>query len=199
MVVFAPLVFYVIKRYCFPALVLLSALYLCGIWPSELPVFWEGSLFYFSVGAAFSIHGKNMVELFWREKWFCGAAMLVFLVLAIYNFDGRSGGSYSQLYRLFAVVSFVNLVSFCVRNFNVEKILLLGKTSFFVFAAHAWLPLLLPRRILERSLGNWGFGILGKLFRYFALPFLCVLICLCLYYLLKKIAPRLLKVLIGAR
>ena len=123
---------------------------------------------------------------------------LFFLCLATY-YSGTVYHSYLvRIFVIFGIITAVNMTNRLVRHEKWKKILCrLFVTTFFVYAIHeiyiiGWLKGGLYRTTLIDS--GWGM-LLG----YFLIPCICMVICLSLYFILQKIAPRLLSVLSGGR
>lgn len=100
-------------------------------------------------------------------------------------------------YIIAGVVAIVNLASTLLQKDMVRLHPFLSQASFFIYASHTLL-------ILGKANGIMGKLIPAELsallaVRYLLTPCLAVAACLCLYALLRRYAPGLLKVLMGNR
>lgn len=151
-------------------------------------------------GAWFRMEGRNILADFQRVRWPALVIMLstwILLTLAYRNHPVLYGIS-SSLYILSGIVIVFLLVSRGLNSGRIRVRPFLAQSSFFIFAAHNililhdfshWLVLhLLPFQ------GEWM-----ECIDLFLRPTIAVIICLGLFYLLKRFTPKTLAVLTGGR
>lgn len=193
-----PLIYYFLKHFRHWGVLLLAFTYVSGIWPS-CPGFTVTTFFFFSWGAYLSMNRLNLVTSF-RRYSAVSYVLSIGLLLITVAFDGRNTAEGMLVYPFYiiaGVVAVVNLASTLLQKDMVRLHPFLSQASFFIYASHTLL-------ILGKA-----DGIMGKLIptelpdllalRYLLTPCLAVAACLCLYALLRRYAPGLLKVLMGNR
>lgn len=198
-VIITPLVYGLLKQFKIYGLALLAVCYITGVWPN-IPGFSILAVFFFSLGAYFSIHQRNIVEDFSRFKWGVYILYPVLLVPMVF-FDGRNQGPVILVCPFFLIVSVLVVFNLCPSLLKKRvKIThpFLAKTSFFIYVAHGFLgvscaSLLLG--LLIPSNDNWMIQTL----RYLITPIVTIAICGLVYWGLSKVGPRTLGILTGSR
>ena len=179
------------------ALFALGALWFC--WQGkQIPGLSTTAIFFFCAGAYFSIHKRNFAEDFSK---IAVPAIIVYTLLLTADVLTKTVPANWFIHRAQICIAIVAITAWAYRGICAGKLranAFLAEASFFVFAAH-----------------NAGFfkSPYSKLLDYFYVPasnaelivmfFLKtafeVCACLAAFWLLKKIAPRLLSLLIGGR
>lgn len=195
MVLFAPLIWKMLKSTRYYALAALCAIYLFFIgFPFVLvsPI----ALFFFSFGASFSISGKDFLEVF-RSIRFLSYSLSVILLALSFIIEGPVWGE--LITRMFVVVSVValfNLVS-DLYDKGQRPAKLLTDSSFFIYASHTVLITEISNFILWRALPIMAEWML--VLKVFLRPAVTVGLCLLLFVIMKKICPKTLSLLTGGR
>ncbi|MDE7455588.1 MAG: acyltransferase [Prevotella sp.] len=154
-------------------------------------------LFFFSLGAFYSIFKENIVLSFRKLKY----ASLIYIPIAIADICTRGLTCNEYIGKagiLVGIVAAVVLVSYLLEFGKVKVSARLANSSFFVFAFH---------RIFMEDVGRFAFTMLhipennpyAMLALYFAVPIFTILVCLALYVLLKRYAPKVCSLLTGGR
>lgn len=154
-------------------------------------------LFFFSLGAYYSIFKENIVLSFRKFKY----APLVYIPFAVADICTRGLACNEYIGNvgiLVGVVVAVVLVSYLLEFGKVKVSASLANSSFFIFAFH---------RIFIDDVGKFAFTMLhipennpyAMLALYLAVPILTILVCLALYMLLKRYAPKVCSLLTGGR
>lgn len=199
-ILLSPVIYFSIKRFK-GYFVLLTGLLYCSY--IALPFFSATImivLFFFSFGACFSIKGKDFTDALWRYKY----VLLVFSIIAIPTLSwlgSISGGTAAHWLYHFVIIaetlSFLVIASALCHNkrlYNFNKNL--APTTFFIYAFHIF--------ILGYCIGGvnkilnceiWYMQIMA----YFISPFLCIILCIIIYSLLKQCCPKVLGMLTGER
>lgn len=203
MAILSPLVYQVVKRGKVVALVILGILSYSNIWfviPGVSTALFIRAIFYFSLGAYFSIHGKNLVSSFQKGAALWMTLALILMCISVY-FDGNVLTKYFKpLFVFFGVISAINITSYFVANgrFTINETL--SQASFFIYTAHGFLIQSFSKIVINRSidlfLPETAFSLTAK---YVLGAILTVIICLVIYLLAKKVAPKTLGLFTGNR
>jgi len=197
MIVLSPLIYFFLKYLKRYGIIILAVLYV-GSFDTNVPGLSLTAIFFFSLGAYFSIEKKDILYVFNKIKSPAYLLMICFLVLSLANNGQQYQEYFLRIFILTGVVSIFNLFSYLSERFAVMNLLQgFSSLSFFIYVVH------------EIYIINWLKGYFygltmyenggGKILIYFAIPFLCLAICAGLYYLLLKIAPKLLVFSLGGR
>lgn len=195
--VLTPLIYWLIRRFRFWPVVVLG---LCYIFDIFIPLhgFSAVCFFWFSLGAYLSIWKKDIVIVCQRFKYPAYVVTLLTLILLTWTW-GSNGASHfslcgeclrqlSSLYILSSIISAVNLAAYFVGKRRVRVNHWLAKTSFFIFALHIMvLECVWPRIVPWVGGDTWR-----KLISFPLVPLFVTAVCLGLYWLLERFAPRLL-------
>lgn len=194
MCVLAPVFYYFIKKGGKLAVVILLLLYVF------LPVSWAHlpgmsmtAVFFFNIGLYLRYNGIDLVG--GSNKIYqlvCVATAFVLLILVVLF---RNQG---YLYSLFIPVgTFCSFVLIGWAKPSVVKCLAkFSPTIFFVYAIHQTFVLAYMGKMVGRLLPD---SYVGDVLVYLTVPFITTAVCIVIYYLLKLVSPRLLRVLCGGR
>lgn len=189
-----PIIFYFIKYTRFYGLILIGVLYYTKFW-FYIPGFSIEAFFFFSLGAYFSIHQKN-ITLFSLKYYhlFFGISAITFVFILYFNTN-----QYSLFFFPLFIISTI-FSAMVVSAYYVQKGKLMSRffinSSFFIYMAHV--PLLT----------NGCIWILKNIFPitplflvllYFIGIVLVIFLCLTFYYLLNRFVPNLLNIFMGSR
>ena len=191
----SPLVYYYVRYTRHWGLLLLGLGYVSQV-PHSLGAISITSVFFFALGAYFSINGENMVEWMRRRSKLLGMIALALLPLAVY-FNGantRMGFILLPFFIIAAIPVLFRWGAQCVeRGWAMPR--MLSGSSFFIYALHSVLVLRLCIAI-SKTIVPWDTAW-AHLLRYFLLPALIVGCCLLCYALLQKFCPRILRLITG--
>lgn len=205
MVVLSPVIYWLVKKtkqwfvvltgliWFFSSIILPRGNYYIYIYTGTL----ASALFFFSWGAFYSIFKENIVLSFRKFRY----APVVYIPIAIVDALTKGLGCNEYIGKvgiLVGVVAAVVLVSYLLESNKVKVNSNLSNSSFFIFALHM---------IFIRDMGKLLFTTLhisgnnpyAMLALYFAVPILTILVCLALYMLLKRYAPKVCSLLTGGR
>ena len=193
----SPLVYYLVKYLKWYCIFILGFLFITKFW---FPIVFLNirTLFFFSLGAFFSVHGKNMiVELQKRKLFWFFSTLIAFSLLMYYNGTDKYG-YFADLFNITGSITTIIIASILVEHGRVSINSFLAKTSFFIFASHAGLSVLGFSKMSLNFIfvSNNAFILTMK---YFLVPVICVSVCVGLYYIAQKITPKLLGILTGSR
>lgn len=201
MVLVAPLVFWCIMKLKFVFILLLAILFCGNMWYPILGLS-IGAVFFFSLGAYFSLNGITFILSNRNKKCLLYVTTMVFLIITAY-YDGMNttlGGYIYPLYILLFVFAFLNIAELFVRysflsDFNKR----MKKHCFFVYAGHLGLSLVY---IVSTIMGIYisdNSGDFLLILRYITTFIIVTCICVLLSVITSKIMPRLYSILTGNR
>ena len=168
----SPIIWMIIKRLKMWSIVFFSIPYFCFI---GIPIigFGHSALFFFPMGAVFSICGKNISDF--TIKW----GKTCFVIFAI----------------LFLSKYILDINIFLKYERSATWIILLGEASFFIYVCHQ-LPIFLLLHPITETFNNIPGG---ETIAYFFSWGFRLTIVTGSFFILKKFCPKLLSVLVGGR
>lgn len=196
LVLLSPLIWKAIKvsRYYVVALFGICYLLIIGL---PFVLISPTALFFFSAGAAFTIGGKDFLNVFHRYKVLSFSASAIFLFLTFLITDSLWNGLVHRCFVLSNVVMIFNIVSDIYDAGRIHPNKLLTDSSFFIYAGHVVLITELSNFFLWRVLPittEWM-----AVLKVFLRPAVAVGICLLIFSIMRKICPKTLSVLTGGR
>lgn len=186
----SPLVYAVIKYMRIYAVIALCAAWFMGLTFSD-------TLFFFSLGAWFSINGVNIVEWTRRHcRMIMGFFAVTFVADNILLGNGIIGESVHNAMLISGVPAAMNVVAYLVENGKLRDMKFLVSATFFIYAAHY--PLmrfvrLLTIKLLDRS------SDVQMTTAYFLAIAVDLLIVVTAYWVMRRVAPRVLQIITGGR
>lgn len=197
MSVLTPL-FYLFFRYLkVYGVFILTILYLSA-WETNVAGLSMSAIMFFGIGAYMGIYKKNILEFCSKYRYTAAIAAFLFLCCATVC-NGKEIHIYIvRIYVLFGIITVFNLMNWLINRETWKKHLCsLSATVFFIYAAHEIYIINWTKGFFSRtSLAGSGGGLLLS---YMLIPFITLGICLGLYYMLNKVAPKALAVLVGGR
>lgn len=203
-VIFSPLLHWLIRHLRFLPILFFGLCYVCRVF---VPIhgFSATCFFFFSLGAFFSINGKNMVTSISRLRYPAYAIALVSMLILVWV-NGRKGDGVTTqpqwvhllyyAYVMSAVVAVVSIASWLLSAKKVRVIPWLARSSFFIFLSHI-MVLGLVGRFTHHFIAPDSWALMTV--EYLCRPLITTFLCLALYWFLERQAPRLLAVLTGGR
>ena len=196
-VVLAPIIFQYIKRMGIVGLSILYLAYVLNYW-IKFPGFSAEGLFFFAMGAYFSIHNIDFTAFFRNHVVISTIIALPFVIMMVLTYGDHDElwGYARRLFTLFGSASTIGIVAFLFERNLLKVKHLLSNSSFFVYAAHGTIVLPIIIFILGKILpANRIFLII----KYFSAPAITIAILVFCYYCLQKWMPRTISVLTGGR
>ena len=200
LVLLSPAVYYFVRYTKLLGVVVLGICYCTQLW-IYTPGFGIEAMFFFSLGAYFSIMGRNMIaEL--RKGWLVW--LLITLICAVISlYHGTSQGVrqlFVFLYTITGTITIINLASGGIESGWIKTggafVKFMFQTSFFIYVSHNILIMTkLPYIFVDFIFpSNSTFFLMVK---FLTMPIFCIGICVGLFYVAGKITPKLLKSLMG--
>lgn len=194
LVLLTPVIHYANKR---APLIFLMALYICWMldfWPVYTPA--VEPVMFFSAGAFL---GERKANIFALDKYGMVTTPIYVLILVFTSLFAQSQLS-PYLHRTGIILGMVSAMFISKQALKLplvkNKLLELSAMSFFVFAAHEPLQLII-RKLAYRVL--MPESMVSELALYFVIPTFIIVLLLEAYRVLEGIAPYLLKVVTGER
>lgn len=198
-VILTPLIYCLIKYLKIYAVAFLGVLWYLELWPAALQFHGLSSaaFFFFTLGAWFSVNGKNVIEEFAKIKYL---VFFIYPIIALTDLftKGMSYNVYiNHLGILFGLLFCFNLVSLNLNKGKWKVFKFLSVSSFFVFAIHdPWLLSQIKKLYFKVFLPDTDVQLTVA---YFIVPVFVVLFALGGYYLLKRYFPRFTQIITGGR
>jgi len=194
MSVLAPVLYLIFKELKWISLAALLIVYLSPLDP-QLP--YMNSIFYFGVGVWAATFKLDLSD-FCRKVRIPAAIIAIILLLVSTALVGTP--AHTAMLRLFVpfgIIAAWNICEKAIRNPKTKKILSqLSPSVFFIYAVHEIYLLGWTKGLCLRIFGD---SLAGTWIRYWIVPLAVLIICLCLYNLLKKTMPRALAFACGGR
>ena len=158
------------------------------------------SLFFFGAGAYMNMNQVNLPQLAWRYRylvWLVAIVLWIATTLSV-GYDAYGNPRFSLISPFFVLACSMAMMALAAvavkKGYHIPA--LLSNSTFFIFVAHALL-LEVSYNIFKFLLGNGN--VLMLILRYLLAAILPIVICVLLYWLLRKFAPRLCGFLTGQR
>jgi peptidoglycan/LPS O-acetylase OafA/YrhL len=194
LVVVSPFIYFLLKRFSLLLPALVFIFWISNRWPIYIP-YGEGLLF-FCVGAYIGIRSFNPFGL---DKYGKIIAIIYFVILMAdtltkgqpYNYPIHKTGI------VFGLVSVLYLTRFVVQRPAAKKVFLwLSATSFFVYAFHEPLLIIVRKLIYKFFAPSTNFEVLAG---YFLAPCLVISISIGIYLVLRHMLPKFTRIIVGGR
>lgn len=196
LVIMSPIIFWAIKKVRFVFIFILFIIWFFSM--GEIigfPGLCHQSLFFFPLGAYFSISKIDFVQLSQRLSW----APYIYIPFAItdtltiyesYNYWIHNVGI------IIGIIAIINIVSTQLYKNNIKTNQFLSNASFIVFALHNLILGKFTKIIMLTIQPQSPYAII---FIYFFVPLTIILLCLIIYKLLNKHLTSLAKIMTGGR
>lgn len=200
LVLITPIIYFFIRKFKLWTIIVLGICYITGIWPN-IHGFSITAVFFFSIGAYFSLYKRNMVNdlRLFRKHVFILYPLLTILMI-YFNSDFTTIGAYIYpFYIIIGVATIINMTTLLEEKGKLTTNSKLSDTTFFIYAFHNLIALNIVSRILEIPFPTTDYNWINISLNYILRPFLTITICLISYYIMKKYVPNILNILTGSR
>ena len=198
-VALTPVIYLLLRRFRRLALAALAACYVTGIWPYAHG-FSITAVFFFSMGAYLSIHGKDLVE--GMSKWCMPAyALYAPMTIALLCLNSRETWWGDHIYPFYIIVSVIvmfNLVAMLTAKGKGRWLAGMQGYTFFIYGGHAVFGLFVADA-LTRFIPGYETHWLGISVNYLLRPTIAILVCVYVQKFMRRWCPRLLAPLVGGR
>ena len=201
MVVLSPAFFWLIKKLRFFFILLLMAVYAFDIRVAWMSGTFTAAGLFFGCGAYFAIMKQDFTDVLW--KWRYAIVPLAVILMAMQTYTGSAMGNETSrmihpwlvIFQSFALILLASTLCKYPKLYGINK--KLAKTSFFIYALH---PFILGYVItIINKVMPMGDTWYVMTFSYLSAPLLCVGICIGIYWMLQKLIPEVLGVIVGER
>lgn len=196
-VLFSPIIYYLLKYCKVLGIIALGSLWLSGLW-QDVPGFGVTAFFFFSLGAWFSISQRDFTVDFSSMRW---TATLIYVALValdtwLWNSQVTDAPYVKKIGIIVGIVTVISWTAYGIKENRIQPNAFLAGSSFFVYAYHGmfisfvikcYAKLLFP-------IEEWML-----LVGYILIPLLTVGIGVCIYALLRKYFPTLTALITGGR
>ncbi len=196
LVLASPIIYYLIKKIKVIFILLMGAIYYFNLAKNlGVPEICHQSIFFFPLGAFFSINHLNFVEFAEKVKW----TLYAYPLLAIGD-TLTKGAAYNFWFNktgiMIGMVVTILIVSNLIKNNKIHTSKFLSNASFFVYAAHL-LFMTKYMKVLVMIIQPQSPYLV--LILYFFVPITTIIFCLGTYKLLYKISPTVARTVTGGR
>lgn len=196
LVLLAPAIWKALKATRYYAIAIFGILYLFNIGLPFVLVSPTG-LFFFSLGAAFSIAEQDFLNVFKKFRLVSYILYGVLLLLCFVISDMILNALVFRCFVMVGVVMIFNLATSCYDVAKIKPVNILTNSSFFVYAGHAVLITEISNYLLWHALPFVTEWIL--VLKVFLRPVVSVGICLFIFVTMRRFCPKLLGALTGGR
>ena len=208
MVVISPAIYWLIKKIKFVFIILLLAIYTFDIKCSLISGTLADASLFFSIGAYFAIKKQDFTEALW--KWRLLICPVAILLMIYQTYSGSAMGNETSrmihpwlvIFQSFALILLTSTLCQYPKLYGINK--KLARTSFFIYALHPFILSYVISAFNKMSIiGDKVFSMSDSwyilTFNYLASPFVCILLCIAIYWLLQKYFSSFLGVIVGER
>ena len=196
-VLFSPLVSWIIQSFKVTGVILLGILWCFGIW-FPITGFSITAFFFFSFGSWFAIHNRNFTIDFKPLRWTFTCLYILFVGVNTILWHNQVSG-FHFIQNIGIVIGLIAVVTWTAHGIQKGKLKcssLLAGSSFFIYAYHGmptallvkfWVKLMQPPTEVTMVLG------------YVLIPFIIVCLGIGIYILMLKYLPRFTGFITGGR
>ena len=156
---------------------------------------------FFGTGAYMKMNNINPLE--YTQRWcypFLAIALATWIACTMSNgHETELGNLIYPVYVISGVFTLMNIAIYLVRNNKLQIMSnpLLSRSSFFIYLSHTILILPTCKKVSSVIFGQTN--ALQMAISYRAAPVMAVIICITLYYFLRRFTPSLCGILTGER
>lgn len=201
MAVISPVIYWLINKTKIIFLILLLAIYVFDIRVSWMSGTFSWACLFFSLGAYFAITNQDFTDVLWKWKKVICPVTVGLIVCQIYT-GSAMGDETSRMihpwlviFQSFALILLASALCKYPKLYDVNK--KLARTSFFIYALHPFILYYVIAAVDKiMPMGDTWYVMT---FNYLSAPLLCVGICIGIYWILQKLMPGVLGVIVGER
>lgn len=196
LIIISPIIYYYIRYTKVIGIIFLSILYYIRIW-FFTPDFWTTSLFFFSLGAYFSINKIDFITFFNKRKKVLFAIMILSFLWVVFIDQNNWQSVFSPIFIVSGLACTIIQVSKLLYLGKIKVNKTLSNASFFVYATHLVFILGFFVNLLDKLFASQS--VINEVFKYISAPLLTSFFCVLIYLVLNKISPIIMKILTGSR
>lgn len=188
----SPLIYLLIKRLNIIYLSIILFLYVFFKIP-EIPGLFPSSIVFFSLGAYFAIQRKNIMCFVNNNKFVFFSVSFAFYVLSTFFLEGYMRFIVFQLFVISMSVGSLNLFHNCSDR-SLSFLSNISKSVFFIYAIHITLLSHISKLLYNIPIVGDSFLVV-----YFMSPVITMIVGTCMYFILRRFVPGVMKVICGGR
>ena len=199
-VICAPVLYYVFKKLRIWGVAMFLFCYISGVF---IPIsgFSTMAFLFFGTGAYMKMNNLNPWDFTQRWRYpFLAIALVTWVACTMLNgHETELGNLIYPVYVISGVITLMNIAIYLVRNNKLRTMSspLLSRGSFFIYLSHTILILPTCKKVSSVIFGqNTAFQMTIS---YIATPVMAIIICITLYYILRRFTPSLCGILTGER
>lgn len=199
--VMSPVYYFMIKRAGIVVLLLLFIYYLISNYDfMTIRGMHPACMFFFCLGGYLQLKNKSLTETTWKYKY--TLLLLALISLALFIYYGKIHNDlFRKTYNLFGLPTAINVAFWLTKRYGIKANSFLLRCGFFVCAFHVCY--LHQGNLLTKSTNLCKHILNGvphmDAVQYLLPPFICIGICMLVFYLLQKNAPTVCNILTGNR
>lgn len=198
MILISPIVYSSIKRIPKTYFTLLAICGTLGIWPNIVG-FYYNSVLFFSIGSALGIYKIDLIKVcskYAKTNFIITIITMLIVSYAVSVQTDTFGLNY--IFYISCIMSIFNIVSYLIKENKLKVNTFLLRSTFFVYAYHYLSSSILLSAVVPQIYKLPIHGIMYPII-YMIIPILKICICLGIFYILEKTAPKLTNLLTGSR
>ena len=195
-----PVFYYCFKYLKIFGLIILFLVYFLNL-ESNIPGLSTTAFMFFGIGAYMGLNKKNILALTIKIKEIAYIVSIALLGISLY-FNGTSTHEYIvRAFVPFGIVVLINIVNTLCNNSDKIKaqLIKLSPTVFFIFGLHVIYIMNWIAGASVKIQTIFPDSMFLKITLYFCSPIIAISICLVIYYLMKRLFPKTLSLLLGSR
>lgn len=195
--IFSPIIYLFVKKLRKFGIVALALLWVSSLW-KDVPGGSLTAILFFTAGGWFSINKKNFVEYLKPcLPWVTLAYCIVLLILTYFMGElGEWRVPIERIGMLLGIASVITLSAYFLEKGIWRENTFLAKSSFFIFACHAFYVSMVQRCVMKLVQPNDDFTLIIV---YLLVPVITVGIALYAYYFFKRFMPSFSAFITGGR
>lgn len=199
-IICAPVLYYIFKKLRIWGIVMFLLCYISGVF---IPIsgFSTMAFLFFGAGAYMKMNGINPLDFTQRRRYlFLVVSLVTWVACTMLNgHETELGNLIYPVYVISGVITLMNVAIYLVRTnkFQAMSSPLLSHGSFFIYLSHTILILPTCKKVSSVIFGQTT--ALQMAVSYIAAPVMAVIICITLYYILRRFTSSLCGILTGER
>ena len=156
------------------------------------------AIFFFTLGGYFYENKVDILKFCCAYKRTVAVPMIVTLGISL-ALNGKQGNEIAlRVFMILAMITTVNVMNY-IQRFRALRdwLMSLSAASFFIYLVHQIFIINWMKGFVMRS--SLSSSAIGMLLGYFIIPTATIIICLMLFFMLRKIMPNILSFLLGGR
>lgn len=193
MTIISPFLFYLIKKLKVVFVVILSILYITGIW-FQIPGFEIRAVLFFSIGAYLAYNKKSLMQMCKNKSIHIFSVLALVFTIFFYAINSECRFYICRIFILLGTFSIFEIAANVMKRISISPVF--TKTTFFIYAAHRIFIIYVVDSIIRVLIVNaYVANVVSILFT----PIVTIAIIVMIYKILNKINPKVVSVLSGGR